>query len=297
MKFEGTYVAMVTPFTKDLEIDEEGFRSNINYLIEKGVTGLVGAGTTGESATVTHDEHQKIIDILVDEVDGRVETVAGTGSNATSEALALTKYAYDAGADSALLITPYYNKPQQHGMVQHYKTIAEAVDLPLIAYNVPSRTGINMDVDTIVQLAKIDGVDAVKEASGSVDKVSDIYKALSNEGLEDDFSILSGEDSLTLPLMAVGATGVISASANVDAKRMVLMVDSILNDDYTRAMELHYEMVELIRALFIESNPVPVKTAMNIMGLPSGPLRQPLAEMKPENVEILKKALKDSQLI
>ena len=297
MKFEGTYVAMVTPFTKDLEIDEEGFRSNINYLIDKGVTGLVGAGTTGESATVTHEEHQKIIDILVDEVDGRVETVAGTGSNATSEALSLTKYAYDAGADSALLITPYYNKPQQHGMVQHYKTIAEAVDLPLIAYNVPSRTGINMDVETIVELAKVDGIDAVKEASGSVDKVSDIYKALTHEGLEDEFSILSGEDSLTLPLMSVGATGVISASANIDARRMVLMVDSILNDDYTRAMELHYEMVELIRALFIESNPVPVKTAMNIMGLPSGPLRQPLAEMKEENVEILKKALKDSELI
>jgi 4-hydroxy-tetrahydrodipicolinate synthase len=297
MKFEGTYVAMVTPFTKDLEIDEEGFRSNINYLIEKGVTGLVGAGTTGESATVSHEEHQRIIDILVDEVDGRVETVAGTGSNATSEALSLTKYAYDAGADSALLITPYYNKPQQHGMVEHYRTIAEAVDLPLIAYNVPSRTGINMDVETIVELAKIDGVDAVKEASGSVDKVSDIYRALTHEGLEDDFNILSGEDSLTLPLMAVGATGVISASANIDARRMVLMVDSILNDDYTRAMELHYEMVELIRALFIESNPVPVKTAMNIMGLPSGPLRQPLAEMKEENVEILKKALKDSELI
>ena len=297
MKFEGTYVAMVTPFTKDLEIDEEGFRSNINYLIDKGVNGLVGAGTTGESATVTHEEHKKIIDILVDEVDGRVEAVAGTGSNATTEALSLTKYADDAGADSSLLITPYYNKPQQHGMIQHYGTIAEAVDIPLIAYNVPSRTGINMDVETIVELAKIDGVDAVKEASGSVDKVSDIYKALTHEGLEDEFSILSGEDSLTLPLMAVGATGVISASANVDAKRMVLMVDSILNDDYTRAMELHYEMVELIRALFIESNPVPVKTAMNIMGLPSGPLRQPLAEMKPENVEILKKALKDSELI
>ena len=297
MKFEGTYVAMVTPFTKDLEIDEEGFRSNINYLIDKGVTGLVGAGTTGESATVTHEEHQKIIDILVDEVDGRVETVAGTGSNATSEALSLTEYAYDAGADSALLITPYYNKPQQHGMIQHYGTIAEAVDIPLIAYNVPSRTGINMDVETIVELAKIDGVDAVKEASGSVDKVSDIYRALLNEGLEDDFSILSGEDSLTLPLMSVGATGVISASANVDAKSMVLMVDSILNDDYTRAMELHYEMVELIRALFIESNPVPVKTAMGIMGLPSGPLREPLAPMKEENLEVLKKALKKSELI
>ena len=297
MKFEGTYVAMVTPFTNDLEIDEEGFRSNINYLIDKGVTGLVGAGTTGESATVSHEEHQRIIDILVDEVNGRVETIAGTGSNATSEALSLTQYAYDAGADSALLITPYYNKPQQHAMVQHYSTIADTVDIPLILYNVPSRTGINMDVETIVELAKVDGIDAVKEASGSVDKVSDIYKALTHEGIEDDFCILSGEDSLTLPLMAVGATGVISASANVDAKRMVLMVDSILNDDYTRAMELHYEMVELIRALFIESNPVPVKTAMNLMGLPSGPLRQPLAEMLPENLEVLKKALKDSDLI
>ena len=297
MKFEGTYVAMVTPFTKDLEIDEGGFRSNINYLIDNGVTGLVGAGTTGESATVNHEEHQKIIDILVDEVDGRVETVAGTGSNATSEALSLTEYADDAGADSALLITPYYNKPQQHAVVEHYRTIAEQTDIPLIAYNVPSRTGLNMDVDTIVELAKIDGIDAVKEASGSVDKVSDIYRALTHEGLEDDFNILSGEDSLTLPLMAVGATGVISASANVDARRMVLMVDSILNDDYERAMELHYEMVELIRALFIETNPVPVKTAMRLMGLPAGPFRQPLADMKEENLEVLKKALKDSGLI
>lgn len=297
MNFEGTYVAMITPFTKEGLVDEEGFRSNINYLIERGVTGLVGAGTTGESATLSHEEHQHVIDILVDEVDGRVETIAGTGSNATSEALSLTKYSYDAGADAALLITPYYNKPQQHAMVEHYKCIAEEVDIPLIAYNVPSRTGINMDVETIVELAKIDGIDAVKEASGSVDKVSDIYRALAHENLEDDFNILSGEDSLTLPIMAVGGTGVISASANIDSKRMVLMVDSILNDDYTRAMELHYEMLELIRALFIESNPVPVKTAMNLMGLPSGPLRQPLAEMKEENLEVLKKALKDSNLI
>lgn len=297
MNFEGTYVAMVTPFLEDGSIDEEGFRSNINYLIEKGVTGLVGAGTTGESATISHEEHQRVIEILVDEVDGRVETIAGTGSNATSEALSLTQFAYDAGADAALLITPYYNKPQQHAMVDHYSTIANAVDIPLILYNVPSRTGVNMDVETIVELAKVEGIDAVKEASGSVDKVSDIYRALTHEGLEDDFNILSGEDSLTLPLMAVGATGVISASANIDAKRMVLMVDSILNDDYTRAMELHYEMVELIRALFIESNPVPVKTAMNLMGLPAGPLRQPLCEMKEENLEVLKKALKDSELI
>ncbi|WP_297827208.1 4-hydroxy-tetrahydrodipicolinate synthase [uncultured Methanobrevibacter sp.] len=297
MNFEGTYVAMVTPLTEDREIDEEGFRSNINYLIDQGVSGLVGAGTTGESATISHEEHQRVIEILVDEVDGRVETIAGTGSNATSEALSLTQFAADAGADAALLITPYYNKPQQHGLINHYTTVAESCDIPIILYNVPSRTGVNMDVETIVELAKVDNIDAVKEASGSVDKVSDIYRALQHEGLEDDFNILSGEDSLTLPIMAVGGTGVISASANIDARRMVLMVDSILNDDYGRAIELHYEMVELIRALFIESNPVPVKTAMGLMGLPSGPLRQPLAPMKEENLEILKKALKDSNLI
>lgn len=297
MNFEGTYVAMVTPFDKNKEIDEEGFRSNINYLIDQGVNGLVGAGTTGESATISHEDHRKIIDILVDEVDGRVETIAGTGSNATSEAIDLTKYALDANCDAALVITPYYNKPQQHAMVNHFQMLSDAADIPIIAYNVPSRTGVNMDVDTIVEIAKIDNIEAVKEASGSVDKVSDIYRALTHEGLEDDFNILSGEDSLTLPIMAVGGTGVISASANIDAKRMVLMVDSILNDDYGRAFELHYEMLELIRALFIESNPVPVKTAMNIMGLPSGPLREPLAPMKEENVEVLKKALKDSNLI
>ena len=297
MNFEGTYVAMVTPFTKEGTIDEEGFRSNINYLIERGVNGLVGAGTTGESATLTHDEHREIIEILIDEVDGRVETIAGSGSNSTTEALDLTKFAQDVGADAALVITPYYNKPQQHALVNHYRVIGENSDIPIIAYNVPSRTGINMDVETIVELAKIDNIDAVKEASGSVDKVSDIYNALLAEGLEDDFNILSGEDSLTLPIMAVGGTGVISASANIDAKRMVLMVDSILNDDYDRAFELHNEMLELIRALFIESNPVPVKTSMNLMGLPAGDLRAPLAPMKEENLEVLKKALKNAELI
>ncbi|MDO5823693.1 4-hydroxy-tetrahydrodipicolinate synthase [Methanobrevibacter sp.] len=297
MNFEGTYVAMVTPFTKEGTFDEEGFRSNINYLIDLGVNGLVGAGTTGESATMGHDEHQKVIEVLVDEVDGRVDAIAGTGSNSTSEALSLTKHACDVGADGALLITPYYNKPQQHALIKHYGDIANSCDIPIIVYNVPSRTGCNIEVDTAVELAKIDGIDAIKEASGSVDKVSDIYRALCHEGLEDKFNILSGEDSLTLPIMAVGGTGVISASANIDAKRMVLMVDSILNDDYTRALELHYEMLELIRALFIESNPVPVKTAMGLMGLPSGPLRQPLCDMKEENLEILKKALKDSNLI
>ena len=297
MNFEGTYVAMVTPFTKDEEIDEEGFRSNINFLIDNGVNGLLAAGTTGESATLSHDEHKKVIEILIDEVDGRVETLAGAGSNSTKEAIDLVKFSEDAGADAALVITPYYNKPQQHGLIDHYQVISDASDIPIIAYNVPSRTGVNLDVDTIVELAKIDNVDAIKEASGSIDKISEIYKALSLEGLEEDFNILSGEDGLTLPIMALGGTGVISASANVDPRRMVLMVNSMLNEDYQRAQELHYEMINLIKALFVESNPVPAKTAMRIMGLPSGPLRQPLAEMKEDNVEILKKALKDSNLI
>lgn len=297
MNFEGTYVAMVTPFTKDEEIDEEGFRSNINFLIDNGVNGLLAAGTTGESATLSHDEHKKIIEILIDEVDGRVETLAGAGSNSTREAIDLVNFSEDAGADAALVITPYYNKPQQHGLVEHYRTIAESSDIPIIAYNVPSRTGINMDVDTIVDIAKIDGMDAIKEASGSIDKISAIYKALAAEDLEADFNILSGEDGLTLPIMALGGTGVISASANVDPRRMVLMVDSMLNDDYQRAQELHYEMIDLIKSLFIESNPVPAKTAMNIMGLPAGPLRQPLANMKEENIEILKNSLKECELI
>lgn len=297
MNFEGTYVAMVTPFTKDEEIDEEGFRNNINYLIDKGVTGLLGAATTGESATLTHAEHEKVIEILVDEVDGRVETLAGAGSNSTKEALDLVHFSEEIGADAALVITPYYNKPQPHGLVDHFKTVAENSDIPIIAYNVPSRTGINMDIDTIVEIAKIDNIDAIKEASGSIEKINDLYKALLNEGLEDDFNILSGEDSLTLPIMALGGTGVISAVANVDPTRMVLMVDSMLNDDYQRAMELHYEMLDLIRVLFVESNPVPAKTAMNIMGLPSGPLRKPLAPMKDENMEALKNVLNNLDLI
>ena len=297
MNFEGTYVAMVTPFTKDKEIDEEGYRSNINYLIEKGVSGLVAAGTTGESATMSHEEHRKVVEILIDEVDGRVQTIAGSGSNSTNEAIQLTTFAEDAGADATLVITPYYNKPQQHALVKHYGTLADACDIPIIAYCVPSRTGLNIEPETVVELAKIDKIDAIKEASGSVEKVSTIYRLLQKEGLEDDFNILSGEDGLTLPIMALGGTGVISASANVDPTRMILMVDSMLNGDYDGALKYHYEMIDLIKALFIETNPVPAKTAMNLMGLPSGPLREPLAPMLDEDLEVLKKALKESGLI
>jgi len=297
MNFRGTYVAMVTPFTSDDKIDEEGFRTNINYLIDNGVDGLLAVGTTGESATMTHDEHKFLIETLVDEVNGRVDTLAGAGSNSTKEAIDLVKFSEDVGADAALVITPYYNKPQQHGLVSHYETICNNSDIPIIAYNVPSRTGIDILSETVVEIAKIDNVKALKEASPSINKTSTTLRLLENENLLDDFTILSGDDGMTLPLMVIGATGVISASANVDSKRMSLMVNCILDGDFEKAKEIHRDMHDLIDALFIESNPVPAKEALKLMGLPAGHVRQPLAPMKEKNIEVLKNALKDAGYI
>ena len=205
MNLEGTFVAMITPFTSDDEVDEEGMRKNINYLIENGVDGIVVAGTTGESATITHEEQEKMIDILIDEVNGRVTTIAGAGSNSTTEALRLVKYAENAGADAALVITPYYNKPQQQGLINHYKYITENSNIPIIVYNVPSRTGIDIGIDAIVELAKLDNIVALKEANPDLDKVSILESKLEKEGLNEKFNILSGNDNLTLPLMALGA--------------------------------------------------------------------------------------------
>ncbi|MCQ2737067.1 MAG: 4-hydroxy-tetrahydrodipicolinate synthase, partial [archaeon] len=264
MNFEGTAVAMVTPFNEDLTIDEEGFRQNINWLIDQGVDGLVGVGTTGESATLTHEEHHEVIDILIDEVDGRVTTFAGTGSNSTDEALSLTKYAEDAGADFALVITPYYNKPQQHGVIEHFRQLNDKCDIDIVAYNVPSRTGLDMAPETIVELAKMDNITALKEASSDVDKASKTMRLLRQNQLEDDIVILSGSDELTLPLMSIGAKGVISASANIDPRRMVLMVNSVLDGQMDKALDLHYEMYDLIKALFMESSPAPAKEALKM---------------------------------
>lgn len=297
MAFEGTAVAMVTPFKEDGTIDEEGYRQNISWLIDQDVDGLVAAGTTGESATLSHEEHRKVLDIMIDEADGRVTTIAGTGSNATSEALDLTKYADDAGADMALLITPYYNKPQQHGVIEHYTQIANSVDIDLITYNVPSRTSLDMAPETIVELAKVDNIAALKEASSDVDKVSKTMKLLRENGLEDDIVILSGSDELTLPLMSIGARGVISASANIDPRTMVQMVNNILDGNYDKALELHYKQYDLIKALFIETSPAPAKEALKMMGMPAGPLRLPLVPMLEENKAILKKALEDAGII
>jgi 4-hydroxy-tetrahydrodipicolinate synthase len=296
MSLKGTIVAMVTPFTKEDEVDESGMRENINYLIDRGVDGLLVAGTTGESATITHDEQRKMIDILVDEVNGKVKAIAGAGSNSSKEALGLVQYAENAGADAALVITPYYNKPQQHGLVEHYKFLNEKTDIPKIVYNVPSRTGTDIEVETIVEIAKLDGIVAIKEANPDMDKVSATIKRLQEEQVE-DFIVTSGNDNLTLPMIALGAQGVISVVANVDPARMSQMVNKALEGDYTGASKLHYELYDLMKVLFIESNPVPAKDSLNMMGRPAGHVRLPLAPMKDESTVKLTGVLKDLELI
>ena len=296
MNLKGTTVAMVTPFTKEDGVDEAGMRENINYLIDNGVDGLLVAGTTGESATITHDEQRKMIDILVDEVNGRVKAIAGAGSNSSKEALGLVQYAENAGADAALVITPYYNKPQQHGLYEHYKMLEESTNVPIIVYNVPSRTGTDIDVETIIKVAKLDKIVAIKEANPDMDKVSATLKGLQDQDVK-NFMIISGNDNLTLPMISMGAMGVISVVANVDPARMSQMVNAALEGDFTRASKLHYELYDLMKILFIESNPVPTKDSLNMIGRPAGHVRMPLAPMKDESTVKLTKVLKDLNLV
>jgi 4-hydroxy-tetrahydrodipicolinate synthase len=297
MKLEGTIVAMVTPFNSEDEVDQAGMRENIDYLIERGVEGVLAAGTTGESATITHLEQRKMMDILVDEVNGKVKAIAGAGSNSSKESLGLVKYAENAGADAALVITPYYNKPQQHGLFEHYKMLTESTDIPIIVYNVPSRTGTDIDVETIGRVSQLDSVIGIKEANPDLDKVSMIQKKLDEYGNRDDFSIISGNDNLTLPMISLGTRGVISVVANVDPERMGNMVRYALAGDYDKAEQLHYELYNLMKVLFIESNPVPAKEALNMMGRPAGHVRMPLAPLKDESSAELRNVLKELELI
>ena len=294
--FKGTATALITPFRNE-KIDYPAMGKLVEWQLKNSVDALVVCGTTGEASTLSGKERVQLTHFVVDLVKGRVPVIAGTGSNATTEALDLTKYADDAGADMALLITPYYNKPQQHGVIEHYTQIANAVDIDLITYNVPSRTSLDMAPQTIVELAKVDNIAALKEASSDVDKVSKTMKLLRDEGLEDDIVILSGSDELTLPLMSVGARGVVSASANIDPRTMVQMVNCILDGDYDKALELHYKQYDLIKALFIETSPAPAKEALKMMGMPAGPLRLPLVPMLEENRAILRKALEDAGIL
>ena len=288
---QGCATALITPFTSKGELDEEGLRSLVSFQEENDVDYIVPCGTTGESATLTHAEHLKVIEIVMDQVK-RAKVIAGAGSNATHEAIHLSKGAKDLGVHAILSISPYYNKPTQKGIVKHYEAIVKAVDIPLIVYNVPGRTGSNINPSTVFKLAEVPNIAGIKEASGNLGQIMAIL-----EKAPKGFSVVSGDDALTYPMMALGANGVISVASNVVPKQVSSMVHHALEGDWMKARQEHYHLLSLFNNLFVESNPIPVKTALNLMGMPGGAFRMPLCEMEPANLEIVRKSLVDLKLL
>jgi len=282
--FRGSIVALATPFKPNFDIDFDAYARLIEFQIDQGTDGIVPCGCTGEAATLSHAEQEQVIRFCIEKVAGRVPVIAGTGSNNTKEALSLTRYAKEVGADGALLITPYYNKPTPAGQIAHYKLIAEETGIPIMLYNVPSRTGTNIMPETVAELAKIPNIVAVKEAAGSVDQVSAIRSLC-------DIAVLSGDDSLTLPMMAVGATGVVSVAANVAPAPIAQMCAEFDKGNLAEAQRLHFELLPLFKALFLETNPIPVKAALARMGLIQNVLRLPLTSMREELFAKLDKVL------
>ena len=290
--FSGSMVAIVTPFDREGKFAEETYRQLIEFQIENGTDVIVPCGTTGESATLDFDEHEYVIKVCIDQVNKRVPVIAGTGANNTAEAIHLSKNAKAMGADGLLLVCPYYNKPSQEGIYQHYKKIAEEVALPQVLYNVPGRTGVNMTSDTTARLAEISNIVAIKEASGSLTQVSEILAKVG-----DKIDVISGDDFLTFPMMACGAKGVISVSANAIPKRVKDMVEAAASADYAMARRIHLELLEFHTAMFIESNPVPVKTTLELMGKLQANVRLPLVGMGDATLDTLKVVLKRYAII
>ena len=288
--FKGSFVALVTPHNSDGSIDEKRFRELIEFQIENGTDGIVPCGCTGEAATMAFEEQKRLIKITLETVNKEVPVIAGTGSNNTREALELTAYAKKAGADGALLITPYYNKPTPEGQYRHYEKIAKEAGIPIVLYNVPSRTGISMLPETVARLSKVDNIVAIKEASGSLDQVSKILSLC-------DITVLSGDDSLTLPMMSVGAKGVISVAANVMPEEVADMVELALEGKYEEARKIHFKLMPIFKGLFIETNPIPVKTALSLMGKIDPNWRLPLCEMTEASLIKFKKIAKEAGLI
>jgi 4-hydroxy-tetrahydrodipicolinate synthase len=289
--FKGALTAIVTPF-KNGKVDEAALRSLIDRLIANGSDGIVPCGTTGESATLTHEEHNRVIDIAVDEAGGRVPVIAGTGSNSTDETVMLTRHALGAGADAALLITPYYNKPSQAGLYEHYRRVAESVEIPQILYNVPGRTGVNMLPATVARLAKIKNIVGIKEATGNMEQASEIIASV-----PESFCLLSGDDATVLPFLCIGGHGVISVTSNVAPMDMSRMCKSFFDGDLAGARKLHYKLLPLSQAMFVETNPVPVKTALAMMGLVREEFRLPLVGLQEANRAKLEATLKGYGLI
>ena len=286
--FEGVLPAIITPFKRNsaMGLDVQGLERNIGFLLSCGVHGIVPCGSTGESATLTFEEHEKVIEIAVDKVNGRIPVLAGSGSNNTAEAVRLTKAAKDIGADGVLVISPYYNKPNRSGLIKHYTKLAD-LDIPVVMYNVPGRTGQNLEPDLVAELACHPNIVAVKEASGNIGQISRIIE----ETQDEDFKVISGDDNITLPIMALGGSGVISVVANVDPKRMVAMYDAMMLGDFQRALVLHFAMSPLFRSMFIDTNPIPVKKAVELLGMAGGPVRLPLDNLDEKKTEQLRKIL------
>ena len=286
--FAGVLPAIITPFKRNsaMDLDTQGLVRNLEFLLSQGIHGVVPCGSTGESATLTFEEHEKVIEITIDKVNGKVPVLAGTGSNNTAEAVRLTKAAKDTGADGVLVISPYYNKPNRSGLIKHYTKLAD-LDIPVVMYNVPGRTGQNLEPDLVAELARHPNIVAIKEASGNISQISRIIEDTRDE----DFAVISCDDNMTLPIMALGGTGVISVAANVDPKRMVVMCEAMAKGDLDRALTLHYALSPLLRAMFIDTNPIPVKKAVELMGMAGGPVRLPLDDLDEKKTDQLRKVL------
>ncbi|MFA5110935.1 MAG: 4-hydroxy-tetrahydrodipicolinate synthase [Desulfobaccales bacterium] len=289
--FKGAFTAIVTPF-KNGQFDEAAYRELIEFQIKGGIHGIVPCGTTGESPTLSHAEHKRVVETCIDQVKKRVPVIAGSGSNNTAEAVELTQHAQQAGADAALMITPYYNKPTQEGLFQHYKTVASQTKIPIVVYNVPGRTSLNLLPETMARLAGIPNIVGLKDATGDLKQGS---KTLELCG--DKITVLSGDDFTTLPLMCVGGMGVISVVSNVAPGDMAGMCNAFLKGDLAGAKALHYKMWPLTEAMFYETNPVPVKTAVKLMGKCTGEVRQPLCPMSPANEDKLRQVMQKYGLI
>ncbi len=289
MMFKGSYVAIVTPF-KNGKIDEETFRKLVEFHIEQGTEGIVPCGCTGEAATLDMGEQKSLIKLAVETCAGRIPVIAGTGSNSTAEAVDLTVFAAKAGCDGALIITPYYNKPTPEGQYRHYAEIANKADIPIMLYNVPGRTGVSMLPSTIARLSKVDNIVAIKEAAGSIQQVVDILSLC-------DITVLSGDDSMTLPFMCVGAKGVVSVAANIIPAKIRELVQTFADGEIEKSRNVHYEIIDLCKAMFIETNPIPVKTALNMMGMVECEFRMPLCEMMNDNKVKLEEIIREYRLI
>ena len=290
--FRGSMVAIITPFDKGGRFDEERYRQLIEFQLENGTDAIVPCGTTGESATLSYQEHDEVIRVCIEQVNKRVPVLAGTGSNSTQEAIDISLHAKELGTDGVLLVSPYYNKPSQEGLYLHYRKIAETVPLPQVLYNVPGRTGVNMNSETTLRLAELPNVVAIKEASGNLTQICEII-----HGAGDKIDVLSGDDFLTFPMMACGAKGVISVTANILPREVKAMVTAVQQARWEEARKIHLELLAIHNAMFIEANPVPVKTAAALMGKCQPHLRLPLTGPTPVNLEKLKTVLKKYRLI